>query len=453
MEQQGQSLRKETNWLTGLLVAGLFQVQISAAVATPPDAEFVTAKQSFLKEMKKKSTEARVAAVDRFAELARPETAEFLLKRGFSDPETPVRIATQRGLRKLAGDPDVGLFLIDELKKSLRKSSAGESNQIELLRALAPDEDESRQVEIQKILDDFLASAKSNYLVPITVIDDAATQGDAEALRSLLLLSKAKKFDEHFGYRRALVQAFSQIREPEAVDFLIDLLPKTEGLIQHDVIQYLTRLTSQKFRDNDREWKIWWTENRSKFDFPPLGDVLPEVIQGEQVRTYYGIPICAKRIVFVLDTSGSMRGQPIERAKQALVKVIESLPEQVAFGLIFFDNSPTVWQPRLVPATIEAKQLATRTISERGVKLGTASRAALNAAFELQPEAIYFLSDGEPTDGTPDQIVNEARQFNRTRRVSIHTIGVVTQNHGGVGLTLFMQPLAQQNFGQFRLVE
>jgi hypothetical protein len=174
LEQRGQRMRKETNWLTSLLVAGLFQIQISAAVATPPDAEFVTAKQSFLKAMKKKSTEARVAAVDRFAELARPETA----------------------------------------------------------------------------------------------------------------------------------------------DFLIDLLLKTEGLIQHDVIQYLTRLTSQKFRNHDQEWKIWWTENRSEFDFPPLGDVLPEVIQGEQIRTDYGIPICAKRMVFVLDTSDSMRGQPIERAKQ-----------------------------------------------------------------------------------------------------------------------------------------
>jgi hypothetical protein len=69
LEQQGQSMRNESNWLKGLLVAGLFQVQISAAVATPRDAEFVTAKQWFLKEMKKKSTEARVAAVDRFAEL------------------------------------------------------------------------------------------------------------------------------------------------------------------------------------------------------------------------------------------------------------------------------------------------------------------------------------------------------------------------------------------------
>jgi hypothetical protein len=116
--------------------------------------------------------------------------------------------------------------------------------------------------------------------------------------------------------RVAAVDRFAELARPETADFLIDLLLKTEGLIQHDVIQYLTRLTSQKFRNHDQEWKIWWTENRSEFDFPPLGDVLPEVIQGEQIRTDYGIPICAKRMVFVLDTSDSMRGQPIERAKQ-----------------------------------------------------------------------------------------------------------------------------------------
>ena len=90
---------------------------------------------------------------------------------------------------------------------------------------------------------------------------------------------------------------------------------------------------------------------------------------------------------------------------------------------------------------------------ERGLKLGTASSAALNAAFGMEPEAIYFVSDGEPTDGTPAQIVSAASQFNRTRRVSIHTVGVVTQRNGGIGLTMFMQPLSDQNYGKFQLIE
>ena len=73
--------------------------------------------------------------------------------------------------------------------------------------------------------------------------------------------------------------------------------------------------------------------------------------------------------------------------------------------------------------------------------------------FTLEPEVIYFLSDGEPTDGGPTQIVESITAMNRTQRVSIHTIGVVTQRGGGAGLTFFMEPLAQQNYGSFRLIE
>jgi len=89
----------------------------------------------------------------------------------------------------------------------------------------------------------------------------------------------------------------------------------------------------------------------------------------------------------------------------------------------------------------------------RGMKAGTASHAALTATFGLEPEAIYFLSDGEPTDGQPAQIVTSITALNRTQRVSIHTIGVVTDRGGGVGLTRFMEPLAQQNYGKFQLVQ
>ena len=87
------------------------------------------------------------------------------------------------------------------------------------------------------------------------------------------------------------------------------------------------------------------------------------------------------------------------------------------------------------------------------MSLGTASNAALNAAFNLDPEVIYFLSDGEPTDGRPAQIVSSITTLNRTRRVSIHTIGVVTDRNGSFGLTQFMRPLAEQNYGTFQLVQ
>ena len=440
-------------WHFSLAVTWLTFVAVSSTVAAPPDPEFMAAKQTFVKEMKKKSAAARAAAVEKLSELIQPETADLLLKRGITDDDRSVRLSAQKGLRQLAGDQTVGEYLFNELKKSFRKPPANDTVAIEVLRALVPTDDESRREEIVTMLDDFLGSPKAHPLIPITVIDDYAVEGDEIALKSVLLLAKAKVFENNFGYRRCVVQALSQIREPEAIGFLIDLLPKTQGLIQHDVITYLTRATSQKFRDNDRNWSNWWRENQKDFKFPPAGTPLSDASLDDQQPTYYGIPICAKRIVFVLDTSMSMRGQPIVLAKQALLKTIESLPEAVKFDIIFFDGATATWQPRLVPASAEAKHEASQIIADRGLKLGTVSSAALNAAFELEPEAIYFVSDGEPTDGQPAQIVNFVSQYNRVRRVSVHTVGVVTIRNGGAGLTSFMQPLADQNYGKFRLVE
>ena len=148
-----------------------------------------------------------------------------------------------------------------------------------------------------------------------------------------------------------------------------------------------------------------------------------------------------------------MRGYPIEAAKVSLLKTIESLPESVNFDLVLFDKTAAVWQPRLLPATVPTKQMAAQTVIARGLGVGTCSHAALNAAFNLDPEVIYFLSDGEPTDSKVAQIIELMSERNRTRRISIHTIGVVTQRGGGAGLTLFMKPLAEHNFGTFRLVD
>lgn len=168
---------------------------------------------------------------------------------------------------------------------------------------------------------------------------------------------------------------------------------------------------------------------------------------------YYGIPICAKKVVFVLDTSGSMRGEPIEAAKRALIDAVKKLPADVRFDIVMFDSKADAWKPELVLATTQAKQQAAEAVLARGLGRRTASHAALDATFTLDPEAIYFLSDGAPTDGNPPQIVEALSAKNRTRRVSIHTIGVGTDRAEAVALAQFMKSLAEANWGEYKAVD
>ncbi|MDB5337465.1 MAG: hypothetical protein JWN70_3084 [Planctomycetaceae bacterium] len=416
------------------------------------DPAFREAKQAFQVHIRRKAPADRVDAIAALAEFSKPETVDLILKKGVTDNDPQVRQAAQVALRKLAATQEIRDGLLEDFKRSLRKAVINEST-AELLRPLVIIEDEAFQTTLLKLLDDYLASSKGNIALPMTLIDDFAKEGDAEAYRAVTFFSKSKAFEAKFGYRRCVVQALAQIRDPEAVTTLILLIPNTSGLIQHDIIQYLTKLTSQKFADNDREWFKWWKENKAEFKFPKAPLPTDDVPTGGEKLTYYGIPVCAKRIVFVLDTSGSMRGLPLDAAKNALLQVVENLPEPVHFDIVMFDRTVTVWQPRLMPATTQVKNEARVTVQNRAMGAGTVSFAAIEAAFKLEPEAIYFLSDGQPTDSQPDQIFNTFFALNRTRRVSIHTIGVVTERGNAADLILFMKPLAEKNFGSYRLVE
>jgi hypothetical protein len=85
----------------------------------------------------------------------------------------------------------------------------------------------------------------------------------------------------------------------------------------------------------------------------------------------------------------------------------------------------------------------------------TAAYDALQAALCFDVEAIYFLTDGQPTVGrlvTPPAIVAAIGQQNRSRRVSMYAIGIAP---GGPGspLDAFLRTIAEQNFGSYRRVE
>jgi uncharacterized protein YegL len=233
---------------------------------------------------------------------------------------------------------------------------------------------------------------------------------------------------------------------------LINLLPRFKGLVQFDVVSHLAAATGQNFGDDAAKWKAWWAENQNRKE-PLEKPKNPPVGNYGDFGEYYGIPICAKRVVFVLDTSLSMRGAKIDAAKTELIRAIKELPKEVFFDVIAFDNTVRVWRPELVLATEQTKQMAVNVVLEQPLKFKTASYDALEAAFGLNPEAIYFLSDGAPFGGKiddPKTIISTISEVNRVRRVSIHAIGVAT-NLSAI-LEQFMKGLAEANWGIYKPV-
>jgi Ca-activated chloride channel family protein len=151
--------------------------------------------------------------------------------------------------------------------------------------------------------------------------------------------------------------------------------------------------------------------------------ISPKSNIGEQERA-------AKDIVFILDTSGSMSGEKIDKAKAALKFGVESLLPRDRFNIISFSGEEHLMKAALVEANSDGKQTGLKFIENLRAEGGTNINDALVQAFKQfgsgeRPAMIVFLTDGLPTVGTTDvkQIIKNVAEANRAG-VRLFSFGV-----------------------------
>ncbi|MBI3650004.1 MAG: VWA domain-containing protein [Acidobacteria bacterium] len=151
--------------------------------------------------------------------------------------------------------------------------------------------------------------------------------------------------------------------------------------------------------------------------------ISPKTNIGEQERV-------AKDIVFVLDTSGSMSGDKIEKARAALKFGVDSLSPRDRFNIVSFSGEEHLMKGTLIEASSEGKRVGQKFIEDLRAEGGTNINDALVAAFKQfqssdRPAMIVFLTDGLPTVGTTDtkQIIKNVTETNRAK-VRLFSFGV-----------------------------
>lgn len=281
-------------------------------------------------------------------------------------------------------------------------------------------------------------------------------------------LTTHPEFRESYGFRQSVVRSVAQFATPESVDFLIDLLPRTEGQLQYETARQLSQLTGQNFGNYDENWKAWWQANRETVKILPLASPKADAVAPidapaampwkSKLPRFYDIPIYARRYIFVIDRSRSMLSSVdgvsrLERAKEELDKAIREMPEDTWFNIVTFDDRVTLWKPRLVPADRLHRAEAIRFAWSLDAGRRTACYDALEKAFGFDEnlEAIFLLSDGRPTAGQlvdPDQITQAVTTPNFFRRVAINTLGIDARDEWQE----FLKNLAELNYGEFKLL-
>jgi Ca-activated chloride channel family protein len=143
-----------------------------------------------------------------------------------------------------------------------------------------------------------------------------------------------------------------------------------------------------------------------------------------------------RRIVFVLDRSGSMNGAPIVQARKALEACLAALSAEDRFGIVAFNDTAEVFKGDLVAADMKNREKAAAFLEKILARSGTELAAAIQAAAKIftgEAGDIMLLTDGQVFGIDP--IIETARSTG----LRIHCLGI-----GSAGQDFFLSQLARE---------
>jgi len=171
-----------------------------------------------------------------------------------------------------------------------------------------------------------------------------------------------------------------------------------------------------------------------------------------------------KHVVFVLDTSGSMRYRKMQQTVNAMKTILGEMRDQDYITIIRFSDTVSVWELEdnsIVPANMSNRQTAIAFVEGLEAKGETNINSALVKALTIVTHVqqkgvlsgvqsmIFFLTDGHPTKGVTDttQILDNVRIANENTNASIFSLAFGMKTDFGM-----LKTLSIQNYGFARKI-
>ncbi|NLE43307.1 MAG: VWA domain-containing protein [Chloroflexi bacterium] len=204
-----------------------------------------------------------------------------------------------------------------------------------------------------------------------------------------------------------------------------EIRPQSDFELIYTVGQGDVGLNLLTYRDNDED-----------------GFFLLMVAPPSQVDNVRVIP---KDVILVLDTSGSMDGEKIVQAKDALIYILDHLGYRDRFNIVTFSSGVRRYAGTLQPVseTRNAIEWVKRLEALGGTDIHRALLEALAQADLERPTVLIFLTDGQPTEGVTeiDQIIADAAE------AALGNIRLFAFGLGDDVNTVLLDTLAQQHRG------
>jgi hypothetical protein len=367
------------------------------------------------------------------------------------------------------------------------------------------------------MLDDMVA-ALSRTRRPdelVALLDGIGLIGeDAKAAAPAII--KLLRHDRETVQERAAL-ALSTIAAPEAIGPMINLLAGVAGQTKRRVAAYLEALTRQQFGENVATWRRWYQEEGADYlaGKHELGGGEPSHRKTTTAKNYYfGIPQEGKSIVYIIDSSGSMKQEidanlirrarkasgsgkgtassgpaakknkggrghkstRLEACKNELIRALTLLSPDVEFNIIWFSDAAHPYKTAMfkaAPANVKAAQAWVRKLQpnsstnihdtlqlaftfkafgkKRRRARGRPRKNKYDVAAEFAFDTIFLLTDGSPTKPPGDKPDSTEKILEGVK--VWNSLKQVTIHCIGIGRgvnTPFMQQLANENRGQFK---
>ncbi|MDA1265287.1 MAG: HEAT repeat domain-containing protein [Planctomycetota bacterium] len=253
--------------------------------------------------------------------------------------------------------------------------------------------------------------------------------------------------DESWSVRVEVLHQLLKARPKQAIPVLIERMTIETGRLESDVHAALVGITAMDLGRLPAGWVRWWENEGSTFRVPGAAQAqtaLNNRTKQDRGGTttlpedFYEIEVESERVVFVLDTSGSMRltvktvgtleKSRMEVAKEQLTRVVRSLPDGNLFNVIFFEETVKALSRKTLVMNKSNRAKALRFVHEQYAIGSTALYPALQLAFaDPLVDTVYLLSDGAPTVGELtdiEEIRAEVARWNAARHVKIHGISM-----------------------------
>ncbi|MGC9398273.1 MAG: VIT domain-containing protein [Anaerolineae bacterium] len=253
------------------------------------------------------------------------------------------------------------------------------------------------------------------------------------------------------------VSIFVEVKADEPLRALYSPTHQDELLIQRQGERYATLSYEATHLYPNRDFELY-----AGFDVQEIGaKLLTHRPTGEEDGFFLlilspGVEVEPERVLsrdlfLVLDTSGSMEGEKLSQAKEALNYVLRHLNPEDRFNVVSFSSDVRAYAPapRAASEAPQALEWAADLEALGGTNIYQALTETLQQVDPQRTTVVIFLTDGMPTEGiTDEQMLLSTLQKEAPKSVRIFPFGV-----GYDVNTLLLDQLAENHNGRPTYVE